>query len=168
MRLDTSDFGFQISRRLVSRPACGARAVSQSRRRSRRGIALLEVVLALAVFFGVAVTILGGLSVCLRSAQQVREEAVAADLAITVLSELQMGLLAVADTPATPFEDPFADWTWQTTVTPVEAVVPGLEMTQVEIIVRSTLDGFTYRLYQLLPVEEEILATAPTMETASP
>jgi type II secretory pathway pseudopilin PulG len=123
-------------------------------------VALLEVVLALAVFFGVAVSILGGLSVCLKSARQVREEAQAADLAVTVLSEVQMGVLTIADAGPTPFEDPFADWTWQTVVTPVESTVTGLEMTQTEIIVKNALDGFTYRLYQLLPGEEEMLVPA--------
>jgi hypothetical protein len=118
-------------------------------------VALLEVVLALAVFFGVAVAILGGLSVCMRSATQVREEAQAADLAVTVLSEVQMGMLDAIDAGPTPFEDPFADWTWQTAAVPVEAAVAGLEMTRIEIVVRNTLDGYQYRLYELTPVEED-------------
>ena len=118
-------------------------------------MALLEVVLALAVFFGVAVTILGGLGVCMRSATQVREEAQAADLAVTVLSSVQMGMLDAVDAGPTPFEDPFADWTWQTAVVPVEAAVAGLEMTQVQVIVMNTLDGYQYRIYELLPNEED-------------
>jgi len=132
-----------------------------------RAVALLEVVLALAVFFGVAVAILGGLSVCLKSATQVREEAQAADLAVTVLSEVQMGILTVADAGPMPFEDPFADWTWQTVVTPVETTVVGLEMTQLEVIVKNVLDGYVYRLYQLLPVEEGATA-APAVAEATP
>lgn len=128
-----------------------------------RAVALLEVVLALAVFFGVAVAILGGLSVCLKSATQVREEAQAADLAVTVLSEVQMGILTVADAGPMPFEDPFADWTWQTVVTPVETTVVGLEMTQLQVIVKNALDGYVYRLYQLLPAEEGASA-APVAE----
>jgi hypothetical protein len=121
-------------------------------------VALLEVVLALALFFGVAITILGGLSVCMRSVTQVREDAYAADLAITVLSEVQMGVLEAADAGPTPFEDPFADWTWQTAVATVETTVPGLEMTQIEITVKNTLDGYSYRLYELLPPSEDTTA----------
>jgi type II secretory pathway pseudopilin PulG len=128
-------------------------------------VALLEVVLALAVFFGVAVTILGGLSVCMRSATQVREEAQAADLAVTVLSEVQMGMLEAVDAGPTPFEDPFADWTWQTVAVPVEATVPGMEMTQIQIIVKNTIDGYMYRIYELLPIEED-LTTAQASDTA--
>ena len=44
----------------LSRPARGAlRRASRGRGARRHGVALLEVVLALAVFFGVAITILG-------------------------------------------------------------------------------------------------------------
>ena len=140
-------------------PVYWARVVGLCERRRPRAVALLEVVLALAVFFGVAVTILGGLSVCMRSTTQVREEAQAADLAVTVLSEVQMGVLTAADAGPTPFEDPFGDWTWQTVATPVEAAIPGLELTQVEILVKNTLDGYTYRLFELLPNDEDGAAT---------
>ncbi|MCX5682147.1 MAG: hypothetical protein NT049_00460 [Planctomycetota bacterium] len=118
-------------------------------------MALLEVVLALALFFGIAVTILGGLNFCMRATTQVREEAQAADLAVTVLSYVQMGVLDPADAGPTPCEDPFGDWTWQTTVATFEASVPGLEMTQIEITVKNTIDGYSYRLYELLPSGEE-------------
>jgi Tfp pilus assembly protein PilV len=128
----------------------------------RHGVALLEVVLALALFFGVAVTILGGLSVCMRSTTQVREEAQAADLAVTVLSYVQMGVLEAADAGPTPFEDPYADWTWQTAATAVEASVAGLEMTQIEITVKNTLDGYVFRLYELVPNEEDVTSPQPS------
>jgi len=127
-----------------------------------RGVALLEVVLALAVFFGVAVTILSGLSVCMHAVTQVREEAQAADLGVTVLSQVQMGVLDAADAGPTPFEDPFGDWTWQTTVAAVEATVPGLEMTQIEITVKNMLDGYSFRLYGLLPPPEEATVAQPS------
>ena len=150
--------GLRIQRRLRGCPA-----------RRAHGVALLEVVLALALFFGVAVTILGGLSVCRRSATRVREEAQAADLAVTVLSEVQMGVLAPEDAGPTPFDDPFGDWTWQTVATPVEATVAGLEMARIEILVKNTLDGYTYRLFELLPPEEDVAAgqMSDTGESAS-
>ncbi len=113
------------------------------------------MVLALAVFFGVAVAILGGLSMCMRSARQVRQEAQAADLAVTLLSEIQLGLVQIADAGPTPFEDPYAEWTWQTVATPVETLIEGADLTQVEIIVRNPGNGYTFRLYQLLPGAEE-------------
>lgn len=146
MRSQIRNLRFQIRR--VGRP------------RRRRAVALLEVVLALSLFFGIAVTILGGLSVCMRSVTQVREDAYAEDLAITVLSEVQMGVLDALDAGPTPFEDPFADWTWQTAVATVEATVPGLEMTQMEITVTNTTDGHSFRLYQLLPPPEDTTGAA--------
>ena len=132
----------------------GPRSKATPRFRAR-AVALLEVVLALAVFFGVAVAILGGLSMCMRSAREVRLEAQAADLAITVLSEIQMGLGQIADAGPSPFEDPYADWTWQTVATPVSTPIDGTELTQIEIVVRNAVNGYTYRLYQLLPGAEE-------------
>jgi hypothetical protein len=127
-----------------------------------RAVALLEVVLALAVFFGVAVTILSGLSVCMRAVTQVREEAQAADLGVTVLSQVQMGVLDAADAGPTPFEDPFGDWTWQITVAAVEATVPGLEMTQIEITVKNMPDGYSFRLYGLLPNDDDTASAQPS------
>jgi hypothetical protein len=148
MRSQIRDFRFQIAR-------------------AGRGVALLEVVLALALFFGVAVTILGGMSVCMRSVTQVREDAYAQDLAITVLSEVQMGVLDAVDAGPTPFEDPFADWTWQTAVATVETTVPGLEMTQIEITVRNTLDGYSFRLFELLPPDEDTTAASGMVDSSS-
>jgi type II secretory pathway pseudopilin PulG len=131
-----------------------------------RAVALLEVVLALAVFFGVAVAILGGLSMCMRSAREVRHEAQAADLAITILSEVQMGLTQIADAGPSPFEDPHTDWTWQTVATPVPTTIDGTELTRIEIIVRNSVNGYAYRLYQLLPGSEEETATGTTAMAA--
>jgi len=130
-------------------------------RRRRPAVALLEVVCALALFFGVAVVVLGGLSTCVRTVCQVREEAQAADLAVTLLSELQMGLLPVASAGPTAFEDPDADWTWEVAALPVDTPVEGVELARVEIIIRNILDGYTYRLYHWLPEEGEGTGAAP-------
>jgi hypothetical protein len=129
-------------------------------RGARRAIALLEVVLALAVFFGVAITILDGLSASMRAARHVKEDAQAADFAVTVLSEIQMGAVAATDAGPTPFDDPDGDWTWQVTATTVDTSVPGVEFIQVQIAIGHTSTGFTYRLYQLLPSAEDDAATA--------
>ena len=136
-------------RRRGGSSTCGGRC------RPGRGVALLEVVLALAVFFGVSIAVLGGLSLSLRSARQIREESQAADLAVTMLSEVQMGVYPPVDAGPTPFEDPDADWSWQIVTMPLESVLPGAELMQVTIIIRNTVDGYTYRLYQLLPLEED-------------
>ena len=125
------------------------------------GVALLEVVVALALFFSMAVAVLGGLSICVQSARQTRLEAQAADLAVTLLSEIQLGVVPVADDGPTAYDDPLADWTWEIVAGPVESTVPGLELSRVEIIIRNTTQGFTHRLYHLAPQLEEELTSTP-------
>jgi len=122
----------------------------------RAGVALLEVVLALALFFGVSVAILAGLSACVRSARDVRLEAEAADLAITLLSEMQLGAVEIEDAGPVAYEDEtLQDWTWQVVVTPVVGNLTDLELTRVEIIIRNTPNDYTHRLYHLLTESSE-------------
>lgn len=114
------------------------------------GVALLEVVLALALFFGVAMAILAGLSACVRSARDMRLEAQAADLAITLLSEMQLGAVEVEDAGPMAYEDEtLQDWSWQVVVTPVMGSLMELELTRVEIVIRNTPHDYTHRLYHL-------------------
>ena len=127
----------------------------------RRAVALLEVVLALAIFFGVAAAVLGGLSACIRSAERVRREAQAADLAVTLLSEMQLGVVEVEDSGAMAYEDEaLADWTWEVVVAPVVSNVTDLELTRVEITIRHTPGGYTHRLYYLLAKGSETAQVA--------
>lgn len=135
-------------------------------RKTNGGVALLEVVLALALFFAVAVGVMGGLSASVRSVRQVRLEAEAADLAVTLLSEMQLGLVPLADSNPTPYDEPLQDWTWQVTVSPVEMIVPGLDLARVEIIIRNTAEDYTYRLYQVMAAGgEEAAAPAELAAT---
>jgi hypothetical protein len=115
------------------------------------GVALLEVVLALALFFGVAVVILGGLNTCMRSVRLVRLEATAADLAVTLLSEIELGVVPATDAGPTVYEEPLQDWTWEIVEMPVEGSLATMEVSRVEIIIRNTVEGYSHRLYHLLP-----------------
>ena len=127
---------------------------------ARRGAALLEVVVALALFFGVAVAILGGLNTCVQSARDVRLQAQASDLAVTLLSEVQLGLVPVADAGPVTYEAPLEDWTWEITAVPVDAVVTGLEVSHIQIIIRNTPQAYVYRLHHLAPQLSEEAAAA--------
>jgi len=127
-------------------------------------VALLEVVVALALFFGVAVVLLGGLTTCVRGVQQLRMTAQASDLAVTALSEVQMGLRAVADDGPTPYEEPLQDWSWQVTVTPLmmtATTTPVLDLSRVEVTIRNTARGYTQRLYDIVPTPMDMGTTAP-------
>ena len=152
----TAALSTRLSRRV---PGPAARLLHAPRR--CRGVALLEVVLGLALFFGVAVAILAGLSACVRSATDMRLEAQAADLAITLLSEMQLGAIDIEDAGPMAYEDEtLADWSWEVVVTPVVGTLTELELTRVEIVIRNTPHDYTHRLYHLLAESPEETATA--------
>ena len=66
-------------------------------RSSGRGAVLFEVLLALALFVGAAAFTLGALRSSLTALDRSRRESLAADLARSKMSELEAGLITVAD-----------------------------------------------------------------------
>jgi hypothetical protein len=134
------------------------------RRHGRRGSALLEVVLALTLFVGIAYAILAGLAVSVRSATELRQEAQAADLAVTILSEIEMGITPAADAGPTPFDKPFDAWTWQTVFTPGPATgIEGADLSQLQILVSNAGKAYTYRLCESMPASGPATAAAAPM-----
>jgi hypothetical protein len=141
------------------------RGRSETRRANgcgRRAAALLEVVLALAMFFGVAVILLGGLSACMSSVQQLRMSAKASDLAVSMLTEVQIGRVPVVSAGPTQFDDPLKDWTWEVAVSPVtvnssSTAVP--DLSRVDVIVRNTVQGYTQRLTDMIPTPTDQTVT---------
>lgn len=123
----------------------------------QEGAILMEVVLALALFVGAAVVIGGGLSASMRALDRVRLEGHALNLAITVLSELQMGIKPVTSAGPEPFDPPFELWSWQTIVTEtgVEGALPA-----VEVVIRHEEENHVLRLAQLLEATQEAEADA--------
>jgi len=120
-------------------------------RAARRAAVLLEVVLALMVFVSMAMAVLGGLSTSLKSARTVALEAQAADLAVTLLSEIQLQVVPVEDAGPEAYEDEtLEDWTWEVTVEPITTQLAELEVTHIEITIRNTAYHYTYRLNYLL------------------
>jgi hypothetical protein len=117
----------------------------------RRGVALLEVVLALAIFFITATFVLDGLNASLRSVQRAELEAQAADISATVLSEVQMGLRQIRNEPPTPYdEELYPGWTWELVVTGVEDLPDLPLLKRVELVVRNASVGVVHRLTQLV------------------
>jgi Tfp pilus assembly protein PilV len=137
-----------------------------------RGAALLEVVLALALFFGMAVVLLSGLTACVHSTQQIRLSAQASDLAVSILSEVQMGYLPTADAGPTAFGDPLGDWTWEVAVAQSATATAALvqtssstaapDMSCVEVIVRNTPSGYSQRLYEVVPTPTDTTGSTAT------
>ena len=145
-RAPTSDSGFRI-------PDSGGTLVFPDFRR-RRGAVLVEVVLALALFVAAAAVISGGLSASMDSIERLRLNAHAADLAVSVLSEMQMGTLAMEGNAAQPFDPPFEDWTWEVQLAPVDdGAGEETRLTRVEAIIRHLQPPLVYRLTQVMRLD---------------
>jgi len=146
---DASHFGL-----LVPSEAGGRNSdVGCSAPRARaRGVVLLEVVLAVALFALAAGVVGGGLSGSLRTARRLEAEATAADLAVTVVSWLDLGLLPLEDAGPEAFEDEDRlGWTWQVMTGPADdAAEIDDGLVRVEITVRNRETGGLARVVHWL------------------
>ncbi len=137
-----------------SRAACR----SSSRPRSgpqERGAVLLEVILALVLFVAAATIISAGLNASLNSVERLRLSTHAANLATSVLSELQMGIKTTALSGPQPFQAPFEEWTWEVLAGSGESEFAEPASTKkVEVIVRHGEPPMVYRLTQMLQLAE--------------
>ncbi|MBK28825.1 MAG: hypothetical protein CMO77_08315 [Verrucomicrobiales bacterium] len=104
----------------------------------KTGAVLFEVVLALVLFSFTAVIIANSFSSSLLSVDRMRADLDATNLAISTLSEIELGIKAKETTPTTEFEAPFEKWTWQVEMTePSEDLDMGGGLTLVEVIIRN-------------------------------
>ena len=143
MRLNKRTYGCFFGSKVISQPArprCG-------------GAVLLEVILALVLFVAASTVITGGLSASVHEVEGLRLAAHANDLAVTVLSEMQLGIRQIEAGGPTAFDAPFDNWTWQTTVGPITAGPGDVNTIQkVEVIIRHQTETTVCRLTQFLPV----------------
>lgn len=118
---------------------------------------LLEVVLALVLFVAAATVLTSGLSASLDQIERLRTQAHAADYAVSVLSELQMGLKTLAVSGPQAFVPPAEGWTWEIVSTPIQSGF-GLEeasaFKKIEVIIRHEEPPLVYRLVQVLPLDD--------------
>lgn len=120
----------------------------------RAGIVLMEVVFAMALFFTTASVVMLGTSRAIRAAGNLRRAGLAADLAVTLLSEIQMGLLPPVDAGPESYEEPLEEWTWEVAAEPLAELPEETDIVRVEITITHSVSGYTYRLAQLMPSEE--------------
>ena len=129
----------------------------------QRGSVLLEVVLALSLFVFAATVITGGLNASVAEAERLRLNLHASNLAISILSELQMGIRTIDAAGPEPFAPPYEMWTWQVEVNPVEdSLTSPLLLRNVEVIVRHQARPIVRRLSQWLPITLPSSATVPS------
>ena len=133
-------------------------------RHTARGAVLLEVILSLALFVATSGVVLGSLSACVRAAQTIRLEAEGADLAVTQLSQIQMGLLPLQDAGPETCDPPWDAWSWQVSVTSVLDNGEDMGLKKVEVAVTQVDQGFTYRLTAL--VADPSQASPATTDTS--
>lgn len=165
----------RLARQAKPERGAAVHAPSADRLRAGRGLVLVEVVLAVTLFFCGALVVLTGLSASLQTAIRVRTEADAADLAVTLLSEIQMGLLPLVDDGPNEYEEEeLAHWTWEIVTSDVETRTEAPPLVRVEILIRNAREDCTYRLVQLFPepeaagVEEASGESAPAPERGGP
>jgi type II secretory pathway pseudopilin PulG len=121
--------------------------------RRRTGVALLEVVLSIGIFVGIASVVLLSFHACVRTANRLKLEAKAADLAVTLLSEVQMGLIERGESPPQALAEPDEEWTWELRAAPAELAPDIMPLLRVEVILVNTERDFTYRLVHVMPDE---------------
>jgi type II secretory pathway pseudopilin PulG len=129
------------------------------RNSARAGSVLLEVVLAIVLFAAAAAVIGMGLKASIDGAQRLRLSTHAGNLAVTVLSELQMGLRSLADTGPEAFGPPFEGWVWEVAALPwgqgqaeSTPATSAATLMLVEVKVRYEPEGFVHRLAQVIDV----------------
>ena len=124
-------------------------------RRRHYGAALLEVILALTLLVAAGTIIGGSVSKALRAAGGLRRQAEAADLAVSLASEVQMGLVEAVSQGPTAYDPPLDGWTWEVVAEPLEVAVdaeaePTLQ--RIDVIVRHEAPLLTVRLSQWMAI----------------
>ena len=136
------------------------KAVAHSKLQAARGAVLLEVILALVLFAAAAAIIGAGFHSAISGVERQKLNAHAVNLAVSVLSEIQMGLRTVESVGPESFVSPFDHWTWALALSSAEdeaGEVSGL--TRVEVIVRHDDPPLVHRLTQLLKLEKKLSTT---------
>jgi hypothetical protein len=118
----------------------------------RVGTVLLEVVFAMALFMLGCGVVFSGLNASFAGAEKVRLAGQAADLAVTKLSQLQLGAIDMADDGPNAYEEEdLAAWTWEIVVGSLESsLTDESDLQQVEIVVRNTERNTVHRLACLM------------------
>jgi len=151
-------------------PGCPGRWSDRSRRDfARRGAALLEVLIALALFVAAAAVVTGALNSSLESLERQKLGTHAVNLATSVMAEIQLGIRVPGGEGRRPFEAPFQDWTWEASLLPVEnatgaAGTTGTSAgsTRVEVVVRHMTAPVVQRLAQVIRIGRSAAADALT------
>ncbi len=151
-------------------PGCPALRSDRRRRDfARSGAALLEVLIALALFVAAAAVVTGALNSSLESLERQKLGTHAVNLATSVMAEIQLGIRVPSGEGRRPFDAPFQDWTWEASLLPVENTISGTSATsatagstRVEVVVRHRTAPVVQRLAQVIRIGRSAGADALT------
>jgi hypothetical protein len=116
-----------------------------------RGAMLLEVVLALGLFVMTAVFVLDGMTSATRAVSRARMDSAAADLAITIMSEVEIGTILMVNAGPTDFEMiGYEGWTWEVVFNPLPNHVELTQLLECEVVIRHEEDDIVHRMSQVL------------------
>ena len=120
--------------------------------KGRKATILLELVIALGIFFTTAAVVFSGLSASFSAVKRITAGAHAAELAVTKLSEIMIGELDLVESGPNEYdeEDNLPGWTWELVVTPTEGDVLEELPVQVEVVIRRDEPFCVYRLVQMV------------------
>lgn len=137
--------------------------------RTPRGAVLLEVILALVLFAAAAAIIGAGIHSAINGVERQRLNAHASNLAVSILSEIQMGLRTTESVGPASFDSPFDHWTWELVLTPTETEAgEASNLTRVEVIVRHDEPALVHRLTQVLKLEKKAASTSTAAVSLAP
>lgn len=129
---------------------------------------LLEVVLALALFVAAATVISAGINSSIQAAQRLRLGTHAANLAISVMSEMQMHIRPIANAGPEAFSPPFEKWKYQVLVSEAAESSMGTDALQsVEVVITHSEENTVQRLSQLFRASEIALSATNNMSEVS-
>lgn len=120
----------------------------------RRGLTLVELLVSGVLLGTVLVVLIQGVMLATRVSSQAHHEAVALQLAESLLADLRTGQKAIGEDDSGDFEEEgFSDYSWQITAEPLE------ELSRMTVTIR-WMTGYGERTLDvtglfLLPVEDE-------------
>lgn len=119
--------------------------------RPSHGAVLLEVVLALGLLVMVTAVVYGGLQASMAAVEELEFQTRAADLAVSVISEIQMGARPPVGQAAAPLAEPYADWMLQININPLGQSGATQQLQRVEIVISPAGGKRPFRLAQVMP-----------------
>jgi type II secretory pathway pseudopilin PulG len=143
----------------ISKPASELRAVAS---KELRAGALLEVLLALALFAAAAAVVTSSLSASVASLERQKFGCQALNLAATTIAEVQLGICPANSDGPRPMGPPFQDWTWETVLTPIEtAGGTSASSTRLDVIIRHQKSAVVQRLAQVVRLNGDTSTNSP-------